>query len=266
VARAKRTARADARRRYRAEQNLVDESAAIDGDAAPTATAAAKPGATSAAARPRTAAPAPANTPPRMSIGTAFRMSFRPLDVRGDLAALPALALRTKALWIPILLVIASTALIFITAGLTGDETATDAVSTIGRWATFISQFMFAYFIQTPAIGAVFLAGFLAPRASWLLGAIVGLVAAICYGLIILIYPTAIATDVPTASQANDVILAALVLTPLMGAFFASAAAWYRRFLQLSNPNRGQRRQQAKPKANDGRTRSSGSQKAGARR
>jgi hypothetical protein len=48
-----------------------------------------------------------------------------------------------------------------------------------------------------------------------------------------------------------------------MGAFFAAAAAWYRRFLQLSNPNR--RQQAAKPKANDGRTRSSG-QKAGVRR
>jgi hypothetical protein len=266
VARAKRTARADARRRYRAEQNLVDESAAIDDDAAAAATTASATAAKPATARPKTAAPAPANTPPRMSIGTAFRTSFRPLDVRGDLAALPALALRSKALLIPILLVIASTALIFITAGLKGSDTATDAASTIGQWATFVSQFMFAYFIQTPAIGAVFLAGFLAPKASWLLGAIVGLVAAICYGLIILVYPTAIATEAPTASQANDVIMAALVLTPLMGAFFAAAAAWYRRFLQLSNPNRNQRRQQAKAKANDGRTRSSGSQKAGARR
>ena len=93
----------------------------------------------------------------------------------------------------PDLLVIGSTALIFITAGLTSAGTGTDAASTIGKWATFISQFMFAYFIQTPAIGAVFLAGFLATRASWLLGAIVGLVAAICYAVIILVYPTAIA-------------------------------------------------------------------------
>jgi hypothetical protein len=28
-------------------------------------------------------------------------------------------------------------------------------------------------------------------------------------------------------------------MSPLAGIFFASAAAWYRRFLQLSNPNRG---------------------------
>ena len=34
---------------------------------------------------------------------------------------------------------------------------------------------------RRPAIGGVFLAGFLAPRASWLLGSIVGLVSAVCY-------------------------------------------------------------------------------------
>ena len=45
---------------------------------------------------------------------------------------------------------------------------------------------MFAYFIQTPAIGGVFIAGFLAPRASWLLGVVVGLVAAICYAILVL--------------------------------------------------------------------------------
>ena len=130
--------------------------------------------------------------------------------------------------------------------------------------ANIVSQFMFAYFIQTPAIGGVFLAGFLAPRASWLLGVLVGLTSALCYAVIILAFPTSVASTVPTTSQATDAIIAALILSPTMGAFFAAAAAWYRRFLALSNPNRG-RRQQAKPKGNDGRTRSSG-QKAGVRR
>ena len=45
---------------------------------------------------------------------------------------------------------------------------------------------MLQYFIQTPAIGGVFIAGFLAPRASWLLGVIVGLVSAVCYSGLIL--------------------------------------------------------------------------------
>ena len=250
MARAKRTARADARRRYRAEQNLVDETADLDDEPATTGSAT-----TTAKGAPRAkAVAAPANQPPRMGIGTAFRMSFRPLDIRGDLAALPYIALHTRALWLPLLLVVASTVLLAITSG-TG--------STI---TAFVSQFMFAYFIQTPAIGGVFLAGFLAPRASWLLGVIVGLASAICYAVVILFFPTSIATATPTSTQATDAISAALVLSPLMGAFFAAAAAWYRRFLNLSNPNRGRRQQPGKPKANDGRTRSAGSQKAGARR
>ena len=56
---------------------------------------------------------------------------------------------------------------------------------------------MFAYFVQTPAIGGVFIAGFLAPRASWLLGVIVGLVAAVCYSFLVLAYPATIYTALP---------------------------------------------------------------------
>ena len=56
------------------------------------------------------------------------------------------------------------------------------------------------------------------------------------------------------------------LLSPIFGALFASGAAWYRRFLQLSNPNRGKRAEEKK-KANDGKSRTSGKdQKAGARR
>ncbi len=234
MARAKRTARADARRRYRAEHAPIEETTS---EGVATAAAPASP----------TAKPvASASMPPRPGIGTAFRQSFRPLDIRADIAALPWLAVHTKALWLPVLLVVGSTVFVVVTSG-----------------ANIVSQFMFAYFIQTPAIGGVFLAGFLAPRASWLLGVLVGLTSALCYAVIILAFPTSVASTVPTTSQATDAIIAALILSPIMGAFFAAAAAWYRRFLALSNPNRG--RQQAKPKGNDGRTRSSG-QKAGVRR
>ena len=36
------------------------------------------------------------------------------------------------------------------------------------------------------------------------------------------------------------------LLSPIFGALFASGAAWYRRFLQLSNPNRGRRAEEKK--------------------
>lgn len=227
MARAKRTARADARRRYRAEHNLPEESLdsddAIEDGVVPKA---------------RSTAAAQGSGSARMSLGQAFRVSFRPLDIRGDLAALPGIAIRSKALWVPLLLVIGSTIAFAITKG-----------------EDVVTQFMFAYFIQTPAIGGVFLAGFLAPRASWLLGIIVGLVAATCYAILITTVFAAVVAASPVPGVAQDAILSAFVLSPIMGAFFAAAAAWYRRFLQLSNPNR-QRQTKGKPKRGvDGRTR-----------
>ena len=240
MARAKRTARADARRRYRAEQSVPETLEPIE---------------------PAPARPAPASQPApepgaRRSIAGAFREAFRPLDVRADLAALPSLALRSKALWLPILLTLASTGL-FVAVKPT---TSNDPLS-------LIAAFLFQYFIVTPAIGGVFIAGFLAPRASWLLGAIVGVVSAACYSFLIVggFIPLAAGAQQPNAS---DVIVAAFSISPILGALFASAAAWYRRFLMLSNPNRGRARQAASAaKRPDGRSRGSGSnQKAGVRR
>ena len=233
MARAKRTARAVARRRYRAGQEL--------GDATPSEVETATPRATGSQP------PTGARPTARMGIFTAFRMAFRPLDVRGDLRSLPSIAIHSKALWVPILITIASTVAFAITGG-----------------KDLLTAFMFAYFIQTPAIGGVFLAGFLAPKASWLLGIIVGTVAAVCYALLIFTVFSSVVAASPVPGQTQQTILWAVALSPLLGAFFASAAAWYRRFLQLSNPNRG--RSQPVRRSTDGRSRNSSAQKAGARR
>ena len=100
-------------------------------------------------------------------------------------------------------------------------------------WTVFLYQ----YFIVTPAIGGVFIAGFLAPRASWLLfGIMVGIVAAACYSFLVLRGFIGIAPTAETQQLAGDVILASFLLSPLVGAFFASTAPRYRRFLYLSNP------------------------------
>lgn len=244
MARAKRTARADARRRYRADQGLAEPI--LDEPTEP---------ASSQATESRTTAPTP-GPGARRSIATAFREAFRPLDVRGDIESLPAVALRSKALWLPILLTLASTVL-FIAV----------RFETPGSPITFVSRFLFEYFVVTPAIGAVFIAGFLAPRASWLLGAIVGVVSAASYSFLGLGGYIALAPNAPQP-VAQDVVLAAFTIGPILGAFFASAAAWYRRFLMLSNPNRGRARRSATPaRRPDGRSRATDSgQKAGARR
>ena len=77
--------------------------------------------------------------------------------------------------------------------------------------------------------------------------------------------PLAIFATAPDAAQAQEFIVTGFLLSPIFGALFASGAAWYRRFLQLSNPNRG-RRAEVK-KSNDGKSRTTGKDnKAGARR
>jgi hypothetical protein len=242
VARAKRTHRAEARRRYRAAGATDVDFDAVETDE-PTKPAPRSSSTSNAKAT---------GTPERVGITDAFRQSIRPMHVREDVASLPWIALHTKALWLPVLITVASTV----------------AIVTLGAFDV-VTGFMFAYFVQTPAIGGVFIAGFLAPRASWLLGVIVGFVAAICYSLLVIVFPSKIVIGaLPPPDVARDIVISAFILSPILGAFFAAAAAWYRRFLALSNPNRGRRQQQgSQKKTGDGRTRGSGtSQKAGAKR
>jgi hypothetical protein len=230
VARAKRTSseRAAARRRYRA----AIESETLEADDSTVA-----PGAAGAA--PSTSQVA---TNVRVGIVAALRASVHPLNVREDLAVLPSL-ITHKALWIPVLVTVASTAAVIATGG-------KDSLTAI----------LFAYFVQTPAIGGVFLAGFLAPRASWLLGAIVGVVAAIGYVAVLAVVPNTL-SPAPGAANLQSVAISAFLLSPVMGALFASAAAWYKRFLTLTNPNRGRRNQQPKKGVGDGRSRATSGQK-----
>ena len=232
MARAKRTSseRAAARRRYRA---AVESEAPDAIEQGPTSGQAAQP------ARPM------ADTV-RMGIMAALRASIHPVHFREDLAALPSL-LPNKAFWVPILVTIASTVAIIVTD-------ATNALAAI----------LFSYFVQTPGIGGSFLAGFLAPRASWLLGFIVGVVTAVCYAVLIYAFPLKIASAVPDAAVAQTAVISAVLTSPILGALFASAAAWYRRFLMLTNPNRGRRNQQPQKRSVDGRSRGAG-QKPGAK-
>ena len=249
MARAKRTARADARRRYRATQN-VDLDDGLD---VPEGTAAA--GTTNGATRTSGARPAPtskATTPApgtRMPITVAIRSAVRPVHLREDLATLPWVAIHSKALWLPVLLTLLSFGYV------------------VGSHGSDLSLLFFQYFIATPAIGGVFIAGFLAPRSSWLLGAIVGFIAAICYSILVIAFPTTLfQAATPTPDEALQVALVALVASPIFGALLASAAAWYRRFLRLTAPVRASASNDRRPRAGDGRTRTAGVQKAGAKR
>lgn len=239
MARAKRTDRAEARRRYRAttadplEEEVIEEgiSRVAPRRSAPTSSA---PGATGTVQRP--------------SILGAFRSSFRPVDWRADIRALPRL-LRHWSFYVPVVL--------------------SGVAVVLGQYLPhdpLVGAFV-GYFSGITPFGSVFLAGFFAPRASYLVGALVSLAAA---GFLALSYTVQfsglpngqfVALGVPGAplvstedlkTQYPIAITQALTSGTLFGAIFASAAAWYRRFLNRANPNRTARPSQASSRRPDG--------------
>src|SRR3954449_6451856 len=94
VARAKRTERAEARRRYRSATTSQPDAVL---DAAVPAPSGTKDGPT------RTADAKAAAPPARPGIARAFRESFPPVDIRGDLRALPRLLMHWS-FYVPVLL------------------------------------------------------------------------------------------------------------------------------------------------------------------
>jgi hypothetical protein len=228
VARAKRTDRAEARRRYRAQltdtDDGIDNETALDDESVATAA----PTATRSPARTASRTPVEPTPPGRPSIIHAFRASFRQANFREDFAYLPTLVLRTKAVWLPVLLSVAS------------------AVTLVVVGLNTMTILFFQYFAYVLPVGALFLAGFLAPRASWLAGLIVGLAATGV--LAVTLASGVLGTELNTEELGPNLVVNGLVTSTIGGALVSSAAAWYKRFLRLANPNRGARRAPARGK------------------
>jgi len=169
VARAKRTDRAEARRRYRASQAAEDATDDSSLDNAGVADG--------SPARSSTERTAPAARPGLLG---AFSGSIRRPDLRADLGYLPEL-IRNKAVWAPSLLTIAAGAAVFVP----------------GVLASPLSIVIPLFVLQAPMAGP-FLAGIWAPRASWLAGLIVGLISAVISSLYVLVVPV---TGKPLAEE-----------------------------------------------------------------
>jgi hypothetical protein len=98
VARATRTERSEARRRDRAATaGVAAEDDALDAPAVP---AAALPR-SSRDRRPASSAGPVSGTPERAGFLGALRAAAGPVDLRGDLRALPSIILRTPSGWVP---------------------------------------------------------------------------------------------------------------------------------------------------------------------
>ena len=221
MARAKRTDRTEARRRHRAEHAAVTEGTATSPSAATASSAA-----TSTKSGP---------APERPSIVGAFRSSFRPVDLRGDLRALPKLVVHWS-FWGPVLASVV-TSVLYIT--LAQGRTSTSASDTM--WVVVNLAFqMFVFPLPAPA-GASFIAGFFAQRASWLVGLLIGVIASICFAVVVYSVPPSVSNASTTASV-QAFALQGFLIAPIGSALFAAAAAWYKRFLNTANPNRNQRK------------------------
>ncbi len=101
-----------------------------------------------------------------------------------------------------------------------------------------LSYLLISLFVAPPPAAGAFLVGFTARRASWLGGLIYGIVAFACYAAILLSPSGKLLTG---NNDPGVYIVNAALLGPIGALLFASAAAWYKRFLNLANPNRGRR-------------------------
>ena len=210
MARAKRTARADARRRYRQVQvGEVDGAEPTEVPPAPT--------------RGPRAAPASIERP---SITAAFRNAYHRANIREDIAALPSL-LATRAFVISLALVVVGTAAIAVAP------------------SNPIASLSFQALVIPPAMAPIFLVGFFARRASYLLGLIISIVDVGAYAVFVFAIAPAVSTDAIDTAQQQQLVYSAISVGPVSGIFFAAAAAWYRRFLSLSNARQQGARRQA---------------------
>ncbi len=215
MARAKSTDRSDARRRWR-QTHVGEFEGPEDVSSEPT------PGMKPAA-----------EPPARPSITAAFRNAYHRPNYREDIAALPRLLL-TRGFLISVALVVGGVAAV--------------AAAPNNQITTLVFQAM----VVPPAMAPIFIVGFFAPRASYLLGLIVAVVDVVAYAFFVYTVAPGVATVPIDPAQQQQLVYSALSVGPLSGIFFAAAAAWYRRFLSLSNANAQQRaraRQQGRPRS-----------------
>jgi hypothetical protein len=248
LARAKNTERAAARRRHR-DQQRVEEQQLTDGESAVATTAA-------------SATPAQPST----SLGSAMRGSLRMPNIKEDLRILPRMLVRTPKLWIPFIILGVSFILALLLPTTVAPQYLGDGIFIPGYIQTSVlptglDKFA-ALFVQLTlpptSLFVFFIGGFLAPRASYLVGAVLGIVDGVLWAAYVLIANSSAQqmtnAAAPKPTQITDV-LVLIVFAVFIGVLAAGFAAWYRNFLRQSNErarqNRLAREQAAKAKAKE---------------
>lgn len=213
MARAKQTGRAEARRRYRqttSQDGAPEELDDLEADAPPAGRGRQEPA--------RAAHPVPSSGRP--GIMASFRKAYRPANIREDLGMLPKL-LRHWSFLVPIGMIAVGAVVASTFWNFTG-----------GQLAWQILVFPGSGFGLPQLV-----AGFFAPRASYLLGFLVSLVQGIVATVFVLQLASRLGTPFPS-DQIPGLLTQSFLAGPVSGTLFAAAAAWYRRFLSLSSPRR----------------------------
>ena len=227
MARAKSTARAEARRRYRATQ-------------AETSRVAEGPEGSSEGTRAASAAVAGTGAP---QARRGSFLGFRMPDVAGDLRALPDV-IRGKPY------VLAPFGLVILGA----------IVAALSLNSSIAQIFVYFTFYPSPAL-MYFAAGFIAPRGSYLFGGALGFLDA---ALLTALAGTVATSSATTAAPTPTAVASYIGTQVLLGAFFAGFSSWYRDFLRRSQQQRAQQsRANAKAKASQ-RPASKGAARGGA--
>lgn len=214
MARAKHTVRAEARRRYRqaSSQPGDEDGAELDGGAPQAAAVATKP---ASQGRPNQA---PSGRP---GFFAAFRGAYHPAHLREDIPHFGKL-LRSRAFLGALALTIAG------------------AIGAFAFWDYSGGRFAYELLLLPgSALAPQLVAGFFAPRASYFLGLVIG----VFQGVVDVIFVSQLSAKIGTpltGDQTVTLVMRSLLTGPFSGMLFASAAAWYRRFLSLSSPKRTQ--------------------------
>jgi hypothetical protein len=145
---------------------------------------------------------------------------FRMPDVRADLRALPSVFRSRLLIWVPLLLLFVGLVLELVLRGLPTE---------LGGLAVLFNQFFF----YPPALFVFFIAGFVAPRASYLVGLIYGLIAGVLWTLAAVAVASALGLSTDVGAGEVGAVLAQMVVSgAVYGTLAAAFAAWYRDFLR----------------------------------
>ena len=224
MARAKRTDRAEARRKYRAYLLGQEEAASEADNSGSTANVAGSKPALNRGQRPQAVVQPGA----RMGIFAAAKAAYRTPHYIDDIRNIRSLVFHSKAVW-PVLLVCVAAGAFIVLRFASGADATDPAVRAVLEFT----------FFPIPLLPPM-IAGFLAPRSSWLAGLIAAFIATMTIVWVVAMTALTMPGYGGTLSATNLISTAVNLLQSSLavGVIVAAGTAWYKRFLTLSAGSR----------------------------